>query len=68
MNKMITKTKKPVGRFTIRPNRELGDLLRYNYELYRMELVHSSQKVISLNEYICEILSRGIETMEVQSA
>ena len=63
MNKMITKTKKPVGRFTIRPERELGDLLRYNYEL-----VHSSQRVISLNEYICEILSRGIETMEVQSA
>ena len=52
-------------RFTVRPNRDVAHLIRYNYELYRDDEILAGRKVSSLNEYICRIIQLGIESIEV---
>ncbi len=67
MNTKIDKKISKKKRFTIRPTEEMSVLIRYNYELFRLQLVRDDQPMQSLNEYICEILTRGIESMEAAS-
>jgi len=52
-------------RFTVRPNRDVAKLIRYNYELYRDDEILAGRKVSSLNEYICRIIQLGIDSIEV---
>ena len=64
MNTQIPKKiSKPKKRFTIRPTDEMSVSIRYNYELFRMQLLKEGKPMQSLNQYICEILTRGIESI-----
>lgn len=51
--------------FTIRPDEDVVNLIRHNYELYRQKELVAGKRISSLNQYICRIIELGIGTMEV---
>ena len=51
--------------FKIRPDEDISNLIRHNYELHRQKELVSGKKISSLNQYICRIIELGIDSMEV---
>ena len=58
-------TKKIDHGFKVRPDEDISNLIRHNYELYRQKELVAGKKISSLNQYICRIIELGIDSMEV---
>ena len=59
MKNEITKKLK----FTVRPDKDQAMYIRLTYEQQRQQSIMNGDSIPSLNQYICEILTRGIESI-----
>ena len=48
-------------RFTVRVNEDVGLMIRHSYELNRNRRLLDGQKVLSLNEFLLQLITSGLD-------
>ena len=54
--------------YTLRPDDTLDEYIRYSYERYRQLQLVDKRPMPSMNEYLCLLITKGINTASMEAA